>query len=317
MKIPHYLNNSKLFSRFNESGNRMKSQGQTIWRVRARCRNDIPNADVPPPTGAFHHSHSPSALSQQQAQLHHLQQAHQQQIQQQQQQVHAQQQQQVHAQDTHCLMMAPDPLVWEFLPYERSIVGQPPLAIVGTAWQWNMKVHDHWTPRKKVSWTFGSTSSDLSGGGSAMDGSDSSSPLSASASSSSSTTLPKWLSLQGSKLKGTPTEPGVYPIAIEATFQEDNDPEPVVVRGSYTIQVSKAIGGWKTKVAIPHDGLIDSPEGEHAGGNGDMGYGDGSGSGRGLGGGGSGSGDGMDDIFPSLIGERTDQLLGMYDANQG
>ncbi|KIM25301.1 hypothetical protein M408DRAFT_58870, partial [Serendipita vermifera MAFF 305830] len=136
MKIPHYLNNSRLFSRFNESGNRMKSQGQTIWRVRARCRNDIPNTDVPPSSsGAFHH---PAAtLSQQQQLMHHQ---HQQQVQQHQQQQQQQQSPMLqHEAGTGGLMMAPDPLLWEFLPYERSIVGQPPLAIVGTAWQWNMK----------------------------------------------------------------------------------------------------------------------------------------------------------------------------------
>lgn len=216
-------------------------------------------------------------------------------------------------------MMAPDPLLWEFLPYERSIVGQPPLAIVGTAWQWNMKVHDHWTPRKKVSWSFVSNPATTSSDAGTMDGSDSSSPLSASAGSSSSSNplLPKWLTLQGSKLKGTPTEPGVYPISIEATFQEDNDPEPVVVRGNYTIQVSKAIGGWKTKVAIPQGEALDSPEGEHMSGGGDLGYGNEPGAGRGFGSGASGSGDGVDDVFPSLIGERTDQLLNMYDPNQG
>jgi Putative Ig domain len=304
MKIPHYLNNSRLFSRFNESGNRMKSQGQTIWRVRARCRNDIPGTDAPG-NGTFHH-HSPSAFSQQQQQqIHH----HQQQIQ--------QQQQQQHEGSTNGLMMAPDPLLWEFLPYERSIVGQPPLAIVGTAWQWNMKVHDHWTPRKKVSWSFVSnaTSPD-NGNGSVHDGSDSSSALSASASPSSSNTLPRWLSLQGSKLKGTPTEPGVYPIAIEATFQEDNDPEPVVVRGNFTIQVSKAIGGWRTTVALPQDREVDSPEGDHGGGSGDMRYAHESSVGSGFGGGSAGSGDGADDVFPSLIGERMSQLSGMY-ANHG
>lgn len=272
----------------------MKSQGQTIWRVRARCRNDIPNTDVPAPA-VFHHPGS--NLSQQQH--------------------HHQQQQQQHQHDAG-LMMAPDPLLWEFLPYERSIVGQPPLAIVGTAWQWNMKVHDHWTPRKKVNWSFVSnTTSNSSDTG--LDGSDSSSPLSASAASSSSSgALPKWLSLQGSKLKGTPTEPGVYPVSIEASFQEDNDPEPVVVRGNYTIQVSKAIGGWKTKLSIPQEGMLDSPEGEHASGSGEAGYGNDIGSGRGFSGGASGSADGMDDVFPSsVIGERTDQLLGMYDPNQG
>jgi hypothetical protein len=125
------------------------------------------------------------------------------------------------------------------------------------------------------------------------------------------------LSLQGSKLKGTPTESGVYPISIEATFQEDNDPEPVVVRGNYTIQVSKAIGGWKTKVAVPQDGVMDSPEGDHACGPGDMGYGNESGAGRRLSGGNAGSRDGTEDEFPSLIGERMDHLTGMYDTNQG
>lgn len=90
-----------------------------------------------------------------------------------------------------------------------------------------------------------------------------------------------------------------------------------MVRGNYTIQVSKAIGGWKTKVSVPRDGVMDSPEGDHVGGSGDMGYGNESSVGRGLGGGNAGSGDGTDDAFPSLIGERMDQLTGMYDANQG
>jgi len=302
MKIPHYLNNSRLFSRFNESGNRMKSQGQTIWRVRARCRNDIPpNADAASLSGAYH----PHPQQQQQ-----------------------QQQMLQNEIGVNGLMMAPDPLLWEFLPYERSIVGQPPLAIVGTAWQWNMKIHDHWTPRKKVSWTLVSTatSPDATGsGGSAHDGCDSSSSSSVSPSSSASlnantNTLPRWLCLQGSKLKGTPTEPGVYPISIEATFQEDNDPEPVVVRGNYTIQVSKAIG-WKSKVALSQDGGLDSPKGDHVGGgSGDVvGYRHESAAtaGRGLEGRHAGSSDGMSDTHPSLIGERMEQLTGMYGIHQG
>jgi hypothetical protein len=254
-KIPHYLNNSRLFSRFNESGNRMKSQGQTIWRVRARCRNDIPCADTPA-NGTFHH-HSPSAFSPQQQQ---------------------------HKGMPDGLMMAPDPLLWEFPLYERSIVGQPPPAIVGTEWQWSMKVHDHWTPRKKVSWSFFSTTSSDIGNGSVHDGSDSS-PPSASASSFLSNALPRWLSCQGSKLKGTPTEPGVYPIAIEAMFQEDNDPEPIVVRGNYTIQVTKPVRVLKTEVALSQDGASDLREGDHGSGSGDMQHGHESSAGGGFGGG--------------------------------
>ncbi|KAG8777198.1 hypothetical protein FRC15_011478 [Serendipita sp. 397] len=253
MKIPHYLNNSKLFSRFNESGNRMKSQGQTIWRVRARCKTDIPGVDAPAVAAAATAAGNPG-----------------------------QPQSQVTGQATHTLssgsnhspssftssrhddikglMMCPDPLLWEFLPYERCIVGQPPLAIVGTAWQWNMKVHDHWTPRKKINWNIVPSSMN---GSSVANGSpiDPNSPSSSACSpTSSDSSLPKWLSLQGSKLKGTPTHPGVYPITIEATFQEDHDPEPVIVRGSFTINVSKAIGGWKNKVPASHDGIMDSPE---------------------------------------------------------
>jgi hypothetical protein len=223
MKIPHYLNNSKLFSRFNESGNRMKSQGQTIWRVRARCRTDIAAMDPAIASGQAPSQHGPAY--------------------------------QVSREDAG-LMMAPLPLMWEFLPYERCIVGQPPLAIVGTAWQWNMKVHDHWTPRKKVTWNLVSNNSAPSRTGSSPEVDPSSSP---SASSSTSNSLPTWLTLQGSKLKGTPTQPGVYPVSIEATFQEDNDPEPVVVRGNFTIQVSKAIGAYKTKVPVLPENLVDSP----------------------------------------------------------
>lgn len=237
MKIPHYLNNSKLFSRFNESGNRMKSQGQTIWRVRARCRSDIPGVDGPA-TAAAAHSH-PSSLYPSQHQ----------------------------PQEEGALMLCPDPLIWEFLPYERCIVGQPPLAIVGTAWQWNMKVHDHWTPRKKVSWSFVPNAGTPSPGSSTAANGDLSSP----STSSTGSNVPKWLSLTGSKLKGTPTHPGEYPITVEATFQEDNDPEPVVVRGSFKIQVSKAITGWKNKATVPQEGIVDSPplymdsEGHHDG----------------------------------------------------
>ncbi|KAG8800210.1 hypothetical protein FRC17_006942 [Serendipita sp. 399] len=244
MKIPHYLNNSKLFSRFNESGNRMKSQGQTIWRVRARCKADIPGIDAPVVAavgtapnqtqssvngqpGLPTSTHSPRSPRHE---------------------------------DSKGLMMCPDPLLWEFLPYERCIVGQPPLAIVGTAWQWNMKVHDHWTPRKKINWSI--VASNVNGlptmNGSPVD--PNSPTTSAGSPASADSSLPKWLSLQGSKLKGTPTHPGVYPITIEATFQEDNDPEPVVVRGSFTINVSKAIGGWKNKVPVSQDGIMDSPE---------------------------------------------------------
>lgn len=209
MKIPHYLNNSKLFSRFNESGNRMKSQGQTIWRVRARCRQDMASGEAAP----AHHNHMevPASTS-------------------------SFRQMNATGSETTLGALATGPLLWEFLPYERCIVGQPPLAIVGSAWQWNLKVHDHWTPRKKVSW--------LVSGASSSDSSPESSSGSGAASSHSST-LPKWLTLQGSKLKGTPLSPGSYPVSIQASFQEDGDPEPIVVTGRFTIQVSKAIGDWK------------------------------------------------------------------------
>jgi hypothetical protein len=82
------------------------------------------------------------------------------------------------------MMMCPDPLLWEFIPYERCIVGQPPLAIVGSAWQWNMKVHDHWTPRKKVTWKVsGGTVSSMSSASSSDDASTSSPSTSTSAAS--------------------------------------------------------------------------------------------------------------------------------------
>lgn len=106
----------------------MKSQGQTIWRVRARPRPGDPS--------------NPSSLN-----------------------------------PSSTTATAADPantasMVWEFLPYERSIVGMPPLAIVGSPWQWNLKVHDHWAPRKKVQWSVQGA--------------------------------PSWMSLGGNKLKGTP-----------------------------------------------------------------------------------------------------------------
>jgi hypothetical protein len=295
MKIPHYLNNSKLFSRFNESGNRMKSQGQTIWRVRARCRTDIPGVDGPATVAAAtaaaaaaaQNSHASSSFP-----------------------PHQQQQQ-----DESGLMFCPDPLLWEFLPYERCIVGQPPLAIVGTAWQWNMKVHDHWTPRKKVSWSLISTGSSTPRS-TTTDGDSSSSP--SASSSTSSTSLPKWLSLHGSKLKGTPTQPGEYPISVEATFQEDNDPEPVVVRGHFKIQVSKAIGGWKNQASVTNEGFADSSTeamdemngggtapGELSGGPNN------NGAHPGLGGG--GAGDSMGGDIPLLYSERMD--YSMYTPN--
>lgn len=103
----------------------MKSQGQTIWRVRARPRPADPSNLNPAATPA------PAADP-----------------------------------------ANPASMVWEFLPYERSIVGMPPLAIVGSPWQWNLKVHDHWAPRKKVQWSVQGA--------------------------------PGWMSLSGNKLKGTP-----------------------------------------------------------------------------------------------------------------
>jgi hypothetical protein len=218
MKIPHYLKNSRLFCRFNESGGRMKSDGQSIWRAHARYRNGIPGTEAPA-NGTFHH-HSPSVSSPQQ--------------------------QQQHDGTTNGLTMAADPLPWEFLPYQRSIIGPPPPAIVGRVWQWNIKIHDPWSPRKQVSWSCSSTSSDTENG-LVHDESDPPFLLSALASSSSSIALPRWLSLQGSQLKGTPTEPGIHSIVVEATFQDDKDPEPIVVRGNYAIQVFKAITGREKK----------------------------------------------------------------------
>jgi hypothetical protein len=263
MKIPHYLNNSRLFSRFNESGNRMKSEGHTIWRVRARCRNDIPGVDAPI-NGTFH-LHSPTAF--------------------------LPQQQRQHEGTIDGLMMLPDPLLWEFLPYERSIVGEPPLAIVGTAWEWDMKVHDPWAPRKKVSWSFFCTASSHSENGS-------SSPLSTSASSSSPSASPRWLSLKGSRLKGTPTEPGIYPMQIQAKFQGDGDPEPIVVHGNYTIEVAGTF-------------VSESPEGDPVDGAGDPLHGHEFSVGGDFGVGGVVSGDRADDVFPSLIGEHMSQIMGM------
>jgi hypothetical protein len=222
MKIPHYLYNSWLFSRVNQSGNHMKSKGQRIWRARARCRNDILGAEAPV-NGTFHH-HSLSASSPQE--------------------------QQQHDGANHGLMMMAGQLLWDFVPYQRSIIGQPPPALVGRAWQWNMKVHDHWTPRKQVSWSCSGISSDTRNG-SLHDWNDSSLLPPEPSSSSSSNALPSWLSLQGSQIKGTPTEPGIYPIVVEARFQGDKDPEFIVVRGNYVIQVLKASTGRKPKVVLP------------------------------------------------------------------
>jgi hypothetical protein len=105
----------------------MKSQGQTIWRVRARPRPADPSNPPSLDPGSATTAADPANLAS---------------------------------------------MVWEFLPYERSIVGMPPLAIVGSPWQWNLKVHDHWAPRKKVQWSVQGA--------------------------------PSWMSLSGNKLKGTP-----------------------------------------------------------------------------------------------------------------
>jgi hypothetical protein len=222
MKIPHYLHNSRLFSRVNQSGNYMKSRGQRIWRARARYRNDILGAEAPVDGTLHHHSLFVSSP----------------------------QQQQQHDGANHELMMVAGPLLWEFVPYERSIIGEPPPACVGMAWQWTMKVHDHWTPRKQVNWSCSGISSETRNG-SLHNASDSSSLLPAPSSSSSSNALPRWLSLQGSQIKGTPTEPGIYPILVEARLQGDMDPEPIVVCGNYVIQVFKASTGGKPKVTLP------------------------------------------------------------------
>jgi hypothetical protein len=235
MKIPHYLNNSRLFSRLTRRGDRMHYDGLTTWSMCGRRRNDRLGPDTP--NRALHH-HPTSRLSQQQ-QIHHHQQ-----IRPRQQRVPHR-----HKEATNELMMAPDPLRWEFPPYERSIVGQPPLAIVGASWKWDMEVHDHWKRLTKASWSLVNNATSNAGNGSAHDKSDPSSPPSVSTASSNA--LPRWLSLEDSKLKGTPTEPGVYPITIEATFQEDNDPEPIAVRGNYTIQVFRA---------LPQDEENDLPE---------------------------------------------------------
>jgi len=106
-------------------------------------------------------------------------------------------------------------------------------------------------------------------------------------------------------LKGTPTQPGEYPISVEATFQEDNDPEPVVVRGHFKIQVSKAIGGWKNKASVTNE-FLDSPTETMDEMNGGTGPGEVSGgpnnggSHPGLGGG--GAGDAMGGEIPLLYG---------------
>ncbi|KAG8780323.1 hypothetical protein FRC15_009625 [Serendipita sp. 397] len=231
--IPGYLDNSKLFSRLNESGNRMKSQGQTIWRVRARPTNlaveasGVKSVTMPltegqtQPQGTRQLSHRPSSAS-----------------------VDPPSSFSPALQgDISELMMCPDPLLWEFLPYERSIVGQPPLAIVGTAWQWNLKIHDHWTRRKNIDWNILPSPATES------------IERNQNPNLSTNSSLPNWLSLVGSKLKGTPMHPGAYPITLEATFQEDHSPEPIAVRGSFTINVSRSIGGWKDPAI--RDAIID------------------------------------------------------------
>ncbi|KAG8823560.1 hypothetical protein FRC19_003579 [Serendipita sp. 401] len=204
--VPHYLSRSNIFSRFNESGNRMKSQGQNIWRVRARYRN----------TGDFADYHSTAVLDQS-----------------------------AQGYSIFPIMATPPyvhydpgrmlsigPLLWEFLPYERSIVGQPPMAVAGKPWLWNLRLHDHWASRKAVHWKL-IAAPEL--------------PLTAHAPDmgtgghfGSPPGLPSvsWLTVRNSQLIGTPPRSGRYPIDIEAVCQDDGRAEPVVVRGSFTINVS-------------------------------------------------------------------------------
>ncbi|KAG8778741.1 hypothetical protein FRC15_010589 [Serendipita sp. 397] len=204
--VPHYLSRSNIFSRFNESGNRMKSQGQNIWRVRARYRT----------TGEFADYHSTAVLDQS-----------------------------AQGYSIFPIMATPPyvhydpgrmlsigPLLWEFLPYERSIVGQPPMAVAGKPWLWNLRLHDHWASRKAVHWKL-IAAPEL--------------PLTAHAPDmgtgghfGSPPGLPSvsWLTVRNSQLIGTPPRSGRYPIDIEAVCQDDGRAEPVVVRGSFTINVS-------------------------------------------------------------------------------
>lgn len=108
----------------------------------------------------------------------------------------------------------------------------------------------------------------------------------------------------------------MYPITVEATFQDDNDPEPVVVRGHFTIQVSKAIGGWKAKMPVP-EGLIGSPrEGmEDVDGDEDSPEDQGS-SGMMLGGAGSSNGSGMQAVtFSPLLGGRGATYENIYGSH--
>ncbi|KAG8832489.1 hypothetical protein FRC17_001264 [Serendipita sp. 399] len=237
-QVPHYLSLSTLFSRFNESGNRMKSQGQNIWRVRARYRPiEFLTTTAHPPLTELDQSPFPP-------QNHH----------------HGGFVESIglgYAPDSTSHMLCNGPLPWEFLPYERSIVGQPPSAMVGIPWQWSLRLHDPWASRKKVQWKlvieddprFGSAG-DIYGNESGSEsrrekedrrreaaGMYSSWPLSTTMLSTS------WLSIRNSLLVGTPSQAGSYPICIEASCEEDegSKAESIAVRGSFTIHVSEAM----------------------------------------------------------------------------
>lgn len=100
----------------------------------------------------------------------------------------------------------------------------------------------------------------------------------------------------------------MYPITIEATSQEDDETDSVVVYGNYTIQVLKA------KIVLPLDEANDWPEGDYDG-SGYIEHGNESSLCGQSGGGVIVSGDGTDDIFPSMIRDRMDQFISI-NANQ-
>ncbi|KAG8808426.1 hypothetical protein FRC18_005034 [Serendipita sp. 400] len=225
LQIPSYLSRSNIFSRFNEAGNRMKSQGQNIWRVRARCKSTSRLIVYRPLTGI-----GQSAVS-------------------------------LHTYPTPFIptgrtdrMLCDPPLLWEFLPYERSIIGQPPIAVVGRPWRWSLRVHDHWTSRKKVHWKL------------IVD-----TPIRTTASASdpearphagNSTAQPSisWINIRDSQLFGTPFQPGSYPLSIEAICQEDGKAEPVIVRGSFTVNALEDAMRAKRGGSYPTAGASNEPK---------------------------------------------------------
>ncbi|KAG8826301.1 hypothetical protein FRC17_008300 [Serendipita sp. 399] len=196
-QAPSYLGLSNLLSRFNESGNRTKSQGQNIWRARARCRiGSNVHSYHPTTVGPVHPSNmsigypTVSAPTAAPNTAYH---------------------------DTGRMLCDP-PLLWEFLPFERYIVGQPPLAIVGRQWQWSLKLHDHWASRKKVQWKL------------------------IEADPESHPPILSWLLIRKSQLVGTPSCAGSYPFCLEATCdEEDGKTEAICVRGSFTINVASVV----------------------------------------------------------------------------